>query len=216
MSWAFVQAFFQAAIGIFAVVNPVGNLPVFVGLTEHVDTDERRRLFRLAGVTALIVISVMAVAGKLLLRYVFHISIDEFRFGGGLLLVVVGVRSIVGAGYSAALTPSVADDPEIRKRENAKLAVSPIAVPLLVGPGSIVTVMLTSDQNGELFALAACIVTFAVVILVLNYAHVAYRLMGRTGALAIGRVMQIFIIAIGVKFCMRSLASMFPQLAAGP
>jgi multiple antibiotic resistance protein len=107
------------------------------------------------------------------------------------------------------------DDPDIRRRENAKLAVSPIAVPLLVGPGSIVTVMLASDQYGALFALAACIVTFVFVMLVLSFTHRAYRLMGRTGSLAIGRVMQIFIIAIGVKFCMRSLASMFPQLVGG-
>jgi multiple antibiotic resistance protein len=213
MSWAIIQGFFQAAIGLFAVVNPIGNLPVFVGLTEHVEADERRRLFRLAGVTALIVISVMAVAGNILLRHVFHISIDEFRFGGGLLLVVVGMRSILGSGQATPIQASRLDDPEARRRENARLAVSPIAVPLLVGPGSIVTVMLTSDQHGAFFALLACLVTFAFVILVLNYAHIAYRLMGRTGSLAIGRVMQIFIIAIGVKFCMRSLMSMFPQLA---
>ncbi len=215
MDWTLIQAFGQAVIGIFAIVNPIGNLPVFVGITEHVETDERRRLFRLAGITALVVISVMAVAGQVLLRHVFHISIDEFRFGGGLLLVVVGMRSILGSGQPTAIAPAGEGDAESRRREHVKLAVSPIAVPLLVGPGSIVTVMLTSDQQGKIFALAACLVTFALVILVLNYAHVAYRLMGRVGSLAIGRVMQIFIIAIGVKFCMNSLASMFPQLTAG-
>lgn len=214
MDWTLIQTFFSAVIGIFAIVNPIGGLPVFVGLTEHIETEERRRMFRLAGVTALIIVSVMAVAGQVLLRNVFHISIDQFRFGGGLLLVVVGMRSILSASDIKPVATLADTDAEARRREQVKLAVSPMAIPFLVGPGTIVTVMLTSDEQGKLFALAACLVTFALVILILNYAHIVYRLMGRVGSLAISRVLQIFIVAIGVKFCMTSLANMFPQLVA--
>jgi len=95
---------------------------------------------------------------------------------------------------------------------NKRLAVTPIASPLLVGPGSIVNVMLIDNQQGRLFALGACVVAFVGVILILNYAHVLYRLMGRIGALAVGRMMQIFIVAIGIKFCFGALAKVFPVL----
>ncbi len=196
------RLFGEAAISIFAIVNPVGNLPIFLGLTEAATTQERRRVFRLAGLSALIIICVMALAGQFLLSVIFHIRIEEFMFGGGLLLVVSGIRGILisPSRYSPAMMSN-----EDRMFEQLGLAVSPIASPLLAGPGSIVTVMLIVNQHGRLFALAACLAAFAFVVLILNYAHIFIRLIGRLGTIAVGRIMQIFIVAIGVKFCFQAI-----------
>jgi len=200
-----LRAFGEAAISIFAIVNPIGNLPIFLGLTEGASTQERRRVFRLAGLAALAIICVMALAGQFLLHYVFHVEIEEFMFGGGLLLVVTGIANIL---QKAEKRRWLQGDEQDRALEQMRLAVSPIASPLLVGPGSIVTVMLIVNQHGRLFAVAACLAAFIFVILILNYAHYVYRLMGRLGALAVGRIMQIFIVAIGVKFCFRALEAL--------
>lgn len=210
LTWETVQAFIEAAVSVFALTNPIGGLPMFVGLTEDVETDDRRRLFRLAGVTALTVICVMALAGQVLLEYVFHITIHEFMFGGGLLLVLIGIMNILTDPHSRRI--ALDQDPEARKRQQVRLAVTPIAVPLLVGPGSIVNVMLLANLHGRIFAVTACVVAFVFVILILNYAHLIYRLMGRIGALAAGRVMEIFIVAIGVKFCFQAIKAVFPGL----
>lgn len=210
LTWETVRAFIEAAVSVFALTNPVGGLPMLVGLTEDVETDDRRKLFRLAGVTALIVICVMALAGQVLLEYVFHITIHEFMFGGGLLLVLIGIMNILTDPHSRRI--ALDQDPEARKRQQVRLAVTPIAVPLLVGPGSIVNVMLLANVHGRIFAVTACVVAFVFVILILNYAHLIYRLMGRIGALAAGRVMEIFIVAIGVKFCFQAIKTVFPGL----
>lgn len=219
MSWEDVRTFLESVVTIFAIVDPVGGLPLFLGLTEGLTDPERRRLFRLAGVISLAIICVMAVVGQYLVTTVFHITFSEFMFGGGLILIVIGVMSMVekpeARGDRAAL------DPQQRKLQEIRLAVSPIASPLLVGPGSIVTVMLIvarqseasqSTVFGTLYGLAACLVAFAFVILILNYASLAFRLMGTVGSIAVGRVMQIFIVALGVNFVFTAIRDAFPAL----
>ena len=201
------RAFFEAAISIFAIVNPIGGLPVFVALTEDIPPAERRRIFRIAGLTALTIVLAMALAGQLLIDAVFHLRMNEFTFGGGLLLVVTGIRTMLSSTDRTA----AASQKEYLLQDGLRLAVSPIASPLLVGPGTIVTVMLLVQQSGHLFAIASSLAAFAVVILILNYAHVIFRLMGPLGALAVGRVMHIFIVAIGVKFCFRGLEEFIRQ-----
>ena len=206
-SW---RAFGEAALSIFAIVNPIGGLPTLIALTEDTSASERRHVFRLAGLAALVMICSMALFGRILLQYVFQIEMPQFAFAGGLLLVIIGIRGVVLSPDRPGST--IADEDE-RRLAQVRLAVSPIASPLLVGPGSIVNVMLVDSAHGRVFALGACIVAFAGVILILNYAHVLYRLMGRIGSLAVGRMMQIFIIAIGIKFCFTALATVFPSLA---
>lgn len=208
--WDSPRDFAQAVVSVFAIVNPIGGLPVFVAMTEGMETPHRRRLFRLAGLTALGIIVAMALGGQFLLHNVFQIGLEEFAFGGGLLLVVVGVQRILAAPARPA--PLAADE-KIRQDQEVSLAVSPMASPMLVGPGSIVNVMLIANAHGRVFAVSACLVAFVFVILILNYSHIVYRLMGRVGALAVGRVMEIFIVAIGVKLCFGALAKVFPILA---
>lgn len=207
--WMQAQAFLKAVISIFAIVNPIGGLPVFVSLTEGMSVPERRKTLRLAGYTSLAIICVMAVAGEFLLTDVFGITPAEFMLGGGLILIAVGVLDIVGKPDSG---PRHAPDPSQREDQSIRLAVSPIASPLLAGPGSIVTVMLIVRQHGTLYGLGACLACFIFVILVLNYAHLVYRLMGRVASLAVSRIMEIFIVAIGVNFIYQALKQLFPSL----
>ncbi len=203
-----IQQFTEAAISIFALVNPIGNLPVFASLTEDVPVVERRAVFRLAASTALGVIVAMALAGQVLVEMVFHLTLDEFAFAGGLVLVVVGIRRIVSESPGPRPAMTHADS-------RITLAVSPIALPLLVGPGSIANVMLITQHFGRLYAVLACLTGFSGVFLVLHFSGRLYRLMGRVGTLAVGRVMQIFIVAFGVKFCFRSLVSIFQMSGIG-
>jgi len=99
-----------------------------------------------------------------------------------------------------------------RKLRLHSLAVSPIAIPLLAGPGTIVTVILFQGQYGHVFALSVCLLVFGVTFLVLNFAGGIRRLFGPVGMLAVSRVMQIFIIAIGVSFMFDGLRKSFPAL----
>lgn len=216
-----LASFISAVITIFAIVDPIGCLPIFVGLTQDVDAAQRRRVFRFAGVVAFVIICVMTVSGKYLLKDVFNIGFDEFRFGGGLLLIVVGVQDILSKpsqNRASPLEPSARQDVKNAiDADHIRLAVSPIAMPLLAGPGAIVTTMLIAERSGLLFALLACLVCFAFVIAILNWAHLVFRVLGNIGTLAVARVMDIFIVAIGVRFVFDGtfeyIIKRFPQLA---
>jgi multiple antibiotic resistance protein len=211
IEWEAVREFSKAAISIFAIVNPIGALPLLISLTEGADSRQRKRLIRIASVVALGIICTVAVGGDFLLDNVFRVKIDQFTLGGGLLLIVFGIRSMVAS--PGALRAESAADAERRK---IVMAVSPIACPMLVGPGAIVTAMLVARQHGPLYALGACLAAFAVVTLILNFSHVLYRVMGPVVTLAVGRILQIFIVAIGTQFVVRALTNLFPALAAKP
>ena len=198
--------YLDAVITIFAIVNPIGGLPVIAALTEGFPKPQQLRVLRLAGLVALAIIAGMAVFGQFIIDYVFHITIHEFAFGGGLLLVVVGVYNMV-AGSRAGRPGEPGQVPDAA--ETIKLAVTPIASPLLVGPGSIVTVMLMASKYGIVFAVAASVGAFVFVMLVLNFSQRIFRLMGQIGSLAISGVMQIFIISIGVHFIHDALVEMW-------
>src|SRR5690606_15697671 len=106
-----------------AIVNPVGNLPVLIGLTEDYEPFERRKVLNLAGVAAFIIIVVMAVGGRYLLQYVFHIELAEFMFGGGLILIVVGIKSILNRDVSRKLQADKMSSAD-RKNEQVGIAIS--------------------------------------------------------------------------------------------
>ena len=133
--WNEFRSFLEAVISIFAIVNPIGNLPIFTSLSQGYTTRERRHIFRVAGVTSLVIICLMAVMGQYVMTYVFHVSLNEFMFGGGIILMVVGIKNILTSTereYAAA----AGQDDSAREESQISLAVSPIASPLLVGPGS--------------------------------------------------------------------------------
>jgi multiple antibiotic resistance protein len=208
-----IRGFTQAVVSIFAIVNPVGNLPLLAGLAEDVPDRERRKIFRLAGVVAFCILSAFAVAGKFIMHDVFHITIPEFTFGGGLLLVVIGIHNIMA--HAGRRGPATTGQPPggNQEAEVTTLAVSPIAFPLLVGPGAIVTVMLLVERHGSLYGVGASAVAFLFVMAVLHWSDLLLRIMGRVGTVAIGRVLQIFIIAIGVHFIFTAITQTFPTLA---
>ena len=206
--------FFRAVISLFAIVDPIGGLPVFISLTRGLSEAERRRIFRFAVLTAFLLIIAFALVGSFILQYVFHITISEFTFAGGLLLVVVGIREIIMSGSFSDANGKPQANPDKREHFQA-VAVSPIACPLLAGPGTIVTVILFEGQHGLFFAIAVCVVVFSLTMLVLAFASRLSKFMGRLGMLAVERIMQIFIIAIGVHFMFMGFRDSFPRLFGG-
>lgn len=204
--------FFQAVLSLFAIVDPLGGLPVFLSLTRGATEPERQRVYRIAVITAFILIVAFSLVGSFVMERVFRITMSEFMFAGGLLLVVTGVHDMVRADSQDTLPDEISARERDRSHRLRALAVSPIACPLLAGPGTIVTVILYQGQYGQLFALAVCVVVFALTMLILTFAGFLSRMMGRIGTLAIARVMQIFIIAIGVHFMFTGLKESFPGL----
>lgn len=208
--WTSLQPFVASVVSLFAIIDPLGGLPVFLSMTNDLPSRAQRYVFRVAWLISLGGVVVMAYAGELILQYVFHVEFGSFMIGGGLVLAVVAVRTIV-SGHAGNNQPA-AQAGSAREQLIARAA-SPIACPLMVGPGSIVTSMFIVRQQGPIVGLLAIVVAFGLVLAVLHWSQLLIRRLGRIGPIIIERIMMIFIAAIGVDFIYRGIVQLFPELA---
>lgn len=200
-----MQTWITAFLSLFAIVNPLGNLPLFASVASSLDGRSRRRLFNTATVTGVVTLLLLAVSGQWVMGTVFRIHMSEFKIAGGIMLTVIAVRNVA---FGAE---------EVRHLDNDKLlefGVVPLAVPLLVGPGAVVTAILILNRDGVAVATGSIVAVFGVTWLILRLSALLHRLIGKLGSLAMSRILQIFIGAIGAHFLTSGLKESF-RLASG-
>jgi multiple antibiotic resistance protein len=195
-----VLVIISSVISLFAILNPIGLIPVYEELLVDVSARERSRLFLVTTLTGLLTLLILTFTGRFIMDSVFHIGIDEFRIAGGIILTVLGVRRVVFLAH---------EHHEPHHGNLAELGAVPMAVPLLVGPGSIVTGILVLDREGWLVALLSIVISFMIVALILNVSSLIFKFIGRLGVLVVGRILYIFITAIGVRFLLVGLSNYF-------
>lgn len=206
-------AILQAAMSIFAIVDPIGGLPVFISLTSDVNAKEQRYIFRVAGVVSMIAVLIMGLVGEILITQFLQIKIGAVYLAGGLLLLIFAIRTLlVGHQVEEDDYRFSAKASEDRRRSLLARAISPIACPLLLGPGSITASIMAVKKIGYLGGSIAIILAFLVVLAIMNWGHLLTRLLGTIGSIVIERIFMIFIAALGIDAMHKGLVSLFPQL----
>src|ERR1700690_501540 len=127
---------------LLAIVNPLGVIPIFVSLTGRLAEEERKRIVRTTSITVAVVLIVATLIGKPLLNF-FGVSIASFKVGGGVLLMLMAIDMMQARYNHINQTPEEAEE----AGEKASIAVVPIAMPLLAGPGAISTVIIYADES---------------------------------------------------------------------
>jgi len=186
----------KGVIALFIIVDPFGNVPIFVSLTEKMDGGERKRAFHTATLVGLVLLLFFAMAGREVLNF-FGITIYSFMIAGGILLFIIAIRILISGGWQETVS-----SPE-------SIGAVPIAVPLLVGPGAITTTILTLQTSGVIVTLVAVIINFGVVWGVLHFIDPIYKFLGKTGSVVIARIMAMFIAAIAVGYILEGLRYYF-------
>ena len=184
----FLSELFKAVIALFIIVDPFGNIPIFVGLTDSMEDKQRKRIFNVATIVALILLLVFSFAGQEILS-LFGLSIYSFEVAGGLLLLIISIRILI----SNTGSHEHSENPE-------SMGAVPIAMPLLVGPGAITTTIFNIQTYGVYIAIIAVVAVLAVTWVILRFMNKIYRILGKTGALVIARVMALLIAAIAVQY----------------
>jgi multiple antibiotic resistance protein len=195
---------------VFAIVDPFAAIPIFLGLTGDRPTNAKTVALR-ASTTCAVVLLVFAAAGSFILRF-FSITMPAFKIAGGIVLFAVGLEMLRA---KASRTRSTAEEQsEAHAKEDVALV--PLGIPLLAGPGSIATVMVLASKAGDVEHL---VVVFAVItavslltFLVLRSAGFVSRALGKTGLNLIGRVMGLILAAIAVQFVLDGAREAFPRL----
>ena len=188
----------KGTIALFIVVDPLGNVPIFIGLTKNMDDAQRTSTFRSAIITGLILLFLFAFAGQQIL-ILFGISLNSFMVAGGLLLLIIAVRLLIAGGWQE---PS--SSPE-------SLGAVPIGFPLLVGPGAITATILILQSSGIFVTVVSVLITFVIVWLVLRFINPIYKILGRNGALVVTRLMAMFIAAIAVQYIVDGAKNLIQQ-----
>jgi len=190
--------------GFFAIMNPIANVPIFLGLTEDADTSEKKKLARRSTLIAFIIVVVFVVLGKFIFE-LFGITIPAFKITGGILIFYVGFEMLQSKKSSIKhISNPVIDE---------SIAVSPLAIPILAGPGTIVTAM--NFVTGEGYAkMAIVIVIFA---LMCYSTYIAFSLsgkiiekLGENIITVLGKVMGLIIAIIGTDMIINGIKLAFP------
>ncbi|MDX1443592.1 MAG: YchE family NAAT transporter [Gammaproteobacteria bacterium] len=209
--WSEYLKFF---IGLIAILNPIGVIPIFINLTQQQDTAERNATARTTGMSVAIVLLVGLLAGEFILN-VFGISIASFRVGGGILILLMAISMMNATMSPARQTAEEARDAIMKEQ----VAVVPLAIPLIAGPGAISTVIVYANRATENQLMHQAVLGVGVLLVaaliwfVFRMAEPLSRRLGRTGINVVTRIMGLIMAAIGVEFMANGLKGLFPVLA---
>ena len=184
----------KAVIVLFIVVDPFGNIPIFMSLTEKMTESQKRKVFNTATLVGFILLLVFAFTGQEIFR-IFGISIYSFEIAGGILLLIMAIRILISGGLRESV-----DSPE-------SLGAVPIAMPLLVGPGAITTTIFNFQMYDIVVTVLSVLIVLLLTWVILRFMNSFYRFLGKTGALVIARVMAMLIAAIAVQYILNGLGS---------
>jgi multiple antibiotic resistance protein len=184
---------------LFAMVNAVGNLPIFALYTEGMTGAERNRTFRIAVTTAVVIVIMFALFGDFMLRRVFEVSTASFKIAGGILVFAVAARGVLSGQRQ----------PDAKSLQDDNIAVFPLGFPFLAGPGTIVTIILLFQGGGMLVTVGAIVLVYLSIIPLLRLAPFVERVIGRLGVLIVSRILYIFICAKAVSFVIAGIQAAF-------
>ncbi len=197
---------------IFFVVDPMGAIPIFIAITRGDSPEKRRDMARRAAIVAFFVLTLFAVAGTLIFK-VFGVTLGAFKVAGGLLLLLTAIEMLRAQPQRTRVTPEEQREGE----EKEDVAIFPLAIPLLAGPGSIATVTALMGRAGRKAFAVPVILSIALTCLASYLMLVAAdrisRFLGVTGLNVMNRVIGLIIGALAVQFMFDGVRDTFPGLA---
>ncbi len=190
--------FATAFVTVLVIMDPIGNIPIFLSLTKGQDVPTRRRSALLASSVAGVVILAFALGGQQVLQ-LLGISLEALQVAGGLLLLVIALELLRPAGGGSASLAS----------GDTNIALVPLGTPLLAGPGAIAATMLYSrqahDVGGTLSVVLAIAAVLTVIYLSMRYASLFAKVLRDNGIELLSRVMGLLVAAIAVQLVARAI-----------
>ncbi len=177
--------------GFFAIMNPLANTSIFIALTSGMDLSEKRKVAVKSTFAAFVIVSLFVILGKYIFD-VFGITIPAFKITGGILLFYVGFEMLMSTKSKIHSVGS--NDP------NSDITISPLAIPILAGPGTIVTAM-NNVNNTDFIHIGLVIAIFGIMILLtyiaFKYSDIIVKRIGTNMIKVIGKIMGLILSIMG-------------------
>ncbi len=193
----FADHLLRSTITLLVVLDPLGIVPIFIGMTQRMEVIKRRELSKVVVIIASGLLFVFAFAGTIIFN-IFGISIASFMVAGGILLFIVAIELLTGGGWRFMGQDTGEDT-----------GVVPLAFPLLAGPGAITAVIISLETTGILVTAISILIAIGVTYAVLRLSDRIYKVLGRRGSLIITRVFAVFVAAIAVQYIVEGAKELF-------
>lgn len=196
-----MDIFISIFAALFSVINPLGTVPVFVGLTKEETASNRNKTAAWTSINVFLILIISFFIGKYVLAF-FGISLNSLKIAGGLIIATSGFSLLSGSftRHKGMKRTSVQQDLATR----SEVSLTPLAIPMLAGPGSI-SLLITMNQslvstNAYIIATSAVLAVSFAVYLVLRSSQFIVKMLGASGINGVSRIIGFIVIAIGVEY----------------
>ena len=200
-----IQFFILCLTTFFTLINPIGIAPILLVMTERFSKEEQINIAWKGSLTAFITLIIFSILGSVIFN-IFGITIEAFQIMGGILFFRSGFRMSDAKIGRSTTPPMVRDD----------LAITPIGIPLIAGPGAITASMLLSSQTPQIYSYAtlgvSIFLVLTVVYLILRNGGLLMKALGYTGMRVIQRLMGLVLMVIAVQFVINGVMSILSPL----
>jgi multiple antibiotic resistance protein len=189
-----LKIFVLSFIPLFVAIDVLGLVPIFLSLTGKMKPQEKKKLITDATLTALAVSLVFLFGGRMIFNFL-GITENDFRVGGGIVLLVLAIVELIFAG-------------EENRTPQTSVGVVPIGIPLIIGPAVLTTLLIVVDAYGYLAAVIALLANLFLVWLIFRNSNLIIRIMGEAGSKAFAKVAALFMAAIAIMMIRVGLTAM--------
>ncbi|HZL22176.1 MAG TPA: MarC family protein [Nitrososphaeraceae archaeon] len=196
VSDTFQNDIITSVIALFVVIDPIGNIPLFIAFTKKLEKAEHKTVSKTAIITAAALLLLFGIAGTQILG-LFGITIFSFMIAGGTLLFIIAIELLTYGEWR--FVSKVKED----------IGVVPIAFPLLAGPGSITAVIISYQTSGFLITFFSIIIVMTITYVILRMVNPIYKILGNRGSMIVSRVFAVIIAAIAVEYIVEGIKNLF-------
>ena len=198
---------------LFSIMNPLGTVPVFVGLSQENTKKERSITAFWTAINVLVILLLSFFAGKYILSF-FGISLNALKIAGGLIITSSGFALLTGkfAEHKGMKKKGVKKDINTR----SEISLTPLAIPMLAGPGTISLLIAYNQEYSlvtDIFILIGAMLMSALSIyIILKSAYFIVKILGASGINALSRIIGFIVIAIGIEYMISSVVNILTQI----
>jgi len=200
---------------IIIIINPLGATLTYISLTGSLEKKTKDQIIRDACTISLAILVIVGIAGTLILQ-VFGITLEAFRIAGGILLFGIGMEMVYAKTSRTKLTATE----KYESQDNEDVAVMPLAIPMIAGPGAITTTIVLTNEASEIssfawiFIFLSIGIAIAITYFMMRHAEYIMRKVGQRQYRVINRLLGMLLIAIAVQFVITGIKLAFPLTGA--
>ncbi len=198
-------------ITLLIIIDPLGLVPLFIGLSAQLKPAEKNKIIIKAALTALFVIAFFILAGNWLLSWL-RVSPGAFFVAGGVMLFLVSLDMLFGQPKRSKTSTLEAPDGELVREDRTLVAVFPLAIPMLAGPGTITSILLYTSADSSprvlIYLFIAAILIIALAALAMKLSNSVLKVLGTTGVSVIERIMGLLLSGLAVQFVFDGLVKL--------